>query len=77
VTVQSEPVNDGVSTAPSKRIASAYPQYVKTIDGFLVITEAGLTPSGASARRSTTSPRTRGEDVTLGYGVIGEYCTFE
>jgi hypothetical protein len=37
-----ELVNDGVNTAPSKRILSAYPQYVKTIDGPLVIAQAGL-----------------------------------
>jgi hypothetical protein len=37
-----ELVNDGMDTAPSKRIMSAYPQYVKTIDGPLVIAEAGL-----------------------------------
>ena len=32
-----ELVNDGVDTAPSKRIINAYPQYAKTIDGPLVI----------------------------------------
>jgi hypothetical protein len=37
-----ELVNDGVDTAPSKRIMNAYPQYAKTIDGPLVIAEAGL-----------------------------------
>lgn len=37
-----ELVNDGVDTAPSKRILSAYPQYAKTIDGPLVIAETGL-----------------------------------
>jgi hypothetical protein len=37
-----ELVNDGVDTAPSKRIVSAYPQYAKTIDGPLVIAETGL-----------------------------------
>jgi len=37
-----ELVNDGADTAPSKRIMSAYPQYAKTIDGPLVIAEAGL-----------------------------------
>ena len=37
-----ELVNDGVDTAPSKRIMTAYPQYAKTIDGPLVIAEAGL-----------------------------------
>jgi hypothetical protein len=37
-----EMVNDGVDTAPSKRIMRAYPQYAKTIDGPLVIAEAGL-----------------------------------
>ena len=37
-----ELVNDGVDTAPSKRILNAYPQYAKTIDGPLVIAEAGL-----------------------------------
>jgi hypothetical protein len=37
-----ELVNDGVDTAPSKRIMSAYPGYAKTIDGPLVIAEAGL-----------------------------------
>jgi hypothetical protein len=43
-----ELVNDGVDTAPSKRILRAYPQYAKTIDGPLVIAEAGL-----GATRST------------------------
>lgn len=44
VRLQSGPelVNDGVDTAPSKRIMSAYPQYVKTIHGPLVIADAGL-----------------------------------
>jgi hypothetical protein len=37
-----ELVNDGVNTAPSKRIMSAYPQYAKTIDGPLVVAWAGL-----------------------------------
>ncbi len=37
-----ELVNDGVDTAPSKRILNAYPQYTKTIDGPLVIADAGL-----------------------------------
>lgn len=37
-----ELVNDGPDTAPSKRIMRAYPQYVKTIDGPLVIADAGL-----------------------------------
>jgi hypothetical protein len=37
-----ELVNDGVDTAPSKRIVNAYPQYAKTIDGPLVIADAGL-----------------------------------
>jgi Domain of unknown function (DUF4276) len=37
-----ELINDGVDTAPSKRIASAYPRYAKTIDGPLVIAETGL-----------------------------------
>jgi hypothetical protein len=35
-------VNDGVDTAPSKRILGAYPQYRKTVDGPLVVQEAGL-----------------------------------
>lgn len=37
-----ELVNDGADTAPSKRILNAYPQYAKTIDGPLVIADAGL-----------------------------------
>lgn len=37
-----ELVDDGVNTAPSKRIKNAYPQYTKTIDGPLVIADAGL-----------------------------------
>jgi hypothetical protein len=37
-----ELVNDGVDTAPSKRIMNAYPQYRKTVDGPLVIQDAGL-----------------------------------
>lgn len=44
--VQVEPspelINDGVDTAPSKRIKNAYPQYEKTLDGPLVIADAGL-----------------------------------
>jgi Domain of unknown function (DUF4276) len=44
--VQREPgpelVNDGVDTAPSKRILGAYPRYAKTVDGPLVIAEVGL-----------------------------------
>jgi hypothetical protein len=43
-----ELVNDGVATAPSKRIMTACPQYTKTIDGPLVIAGAGL----ASIRHS-------------------------
>jgi hypothetical protein len=37
-----ELVNDGVGTAPSKRIMNAYPRYRKTVDGPLVIQDAGL-----------------------------------
>jgi hypothetical protein len=37
-----ELVDDGVETAPSKRVALAYPQYTKTIDGPLVIADAGI-----------------------------------
>jgi len=37
-----ELVDDGVDTAPSKRIMDAYPQYTKTRDGPLVIADAGL-----------------------------------
>ena len=40
--VEPEFVNDGVDTAPSKRILGAYPQYRKTVDGPLVVREAGL-----------------------------------
>lgn len=39
-----EQVDDGVDTAPSKRILNAYPRYTKTIDGPLVIADAGLDP---------------------------------
>lgn len=35
-------LDDGVHTAPSKRIMDAYPQYTKTLDGPLVIADAGL-----------------------------------
>lgn len=44
VRLESSPelVDDGVDTAPSKRIMNAYPQYAKTIDGPLVIADAGL-----------------------------------
>jgi hypothetical protein len=37
-----ELVNEGVDTAPSKRIMNAYSQYTKTLDGPLVIADAGL-----------------------------------
>jgi len=37
-----ELVDDGVHTAPSKRIVEAYPRFSKTIDGPLVIADAGL-----------------------------------
>jgi hypothetical protein len=37
-----ELVNDGVATAPSKRIMNAYPRYRNTVDGPLVIQDAGL-----------------------------------
>ncbi|WP_420847683.1 DUF4276 family protein [Natronosporangium hydrolyticum] len=37
-----ELVNDGVDTAPSKRISAALPRYSKTIDGPLCIQELGL-----------------------------------
>lgn len=37
-----ELVDDGVQTAPSRRILKAYPRYSKTIDGPLVIVDAGL-----------------------------------
>jgi Domain of unknown function (DUF4276) len=37
-----ELVNDGTDTAPSKRIMRAYPQYIKTIDGPLVVMDTGL-----------------------------------
>jgi Domain of unknown function (DUF4276) len=44
VRLESSPelVNDGDDTAPSKRILNAYPHYTKTIDGPLVIADAGL-----------------------------------
>jgi hypothetical protein len=48
-----ELVNDGVDTAPSKRIMRAYPRYAKTIDGPLVIAEAGLDTIRAPARTPT------------------------
>ena len=37
-----EQVNDGVDTAPSKRILKAYPRFLKSADGPRVITAAGL-----------------------------------
>ncbi|MEV0619473.1 DUF4276 family protein [Nonomuraea sp. NPDC050404] len=37
-----ELVNDGVSTAPSKRLMRLYPRYRKTSDGPLVIAEIGI-----------------------------------
>ncbi|MEU8394092.1 DUF4276 family protein [Nonomuraea sp. NPDC048892] len=37
-----ELVNDGVSTAPSKRLLRLYPRYRKTSDGPLVIAEIGI-----------------------------------
>jgi hypothetical protein len=37
-----EMVNDGTATAPSKRIIYAYPKYVKTFDGPLIIADIGL-----------------------------------
>lgn len=37
-----ELVDDGLATAPSKRILNAFPRYRKTIDGPLVIADAGL-----------------------------------
>lgn len=37
-----ELVDDGRDTAPSKRILNAFPRYRKTIDGPLVIADAGL-----------------------------------
>lgn len=37
-----ELVDDGVDTAPSKRIMNAYPRYTKTFHGPLVIADAGL-----------------------------------
>jgi len=33
---------NGTDTAPSKRIMRAYPQYIKTIDGPLVVMDTGL-----------------------------------
>lgn len=50
--VQTEPspelIDENPDTAPSKRILNAYPRYRKTIDGPLVIADAGL----ASIRKS-------------------------
>ncbi len=37
-----ELVDEGPSTAPSRRILNVYPEYRKTIDGPLVIADAGL-----------------------------------
>jgi hypothetical protein len=37
-----EMVNDGIDTAPSKRIKGFYPRYLKTFDGPLVIADIGL-----------------------------------
>jgi hypothetical protein len=44
VQLESSPelVDDGIDTAPSKRILNAYPQYAKTVDGPLTIADAGL-----------------------------------
>jgi len=44
VRLESSPelVNDGIDTAPSKRIKKAYPQYEKTLHGPLVIADAGI-----------------------------------
>ncbi len=42
-----ELIDDGPATAPSKRILNAYPTFRKTVDGPLVIADAGL----ASVRR--------------------------
>jgi hypothetical protein len=44
VRLESSPelVNDGVDTAPSKRIKKAYPQYEKTLHGPLAIIDAGI-----------------------------------
>lgn len=38
-----ELVNDGVETAPSKRLLRYWPTYVKTMDGPLAIAELGVT----------------------------------
>jgi hypothetical protein len=43
-----ELVNDGRDTAPSKRIISAYPRYVKRADGPLIIADVGLDAVRAS-----------------------------
>lgn len=37
-----EEVNDGVDTAPSKRLLKAYPRYLKSAYGPRVITDVGL-----------------------------------
>jgi hypothetical protein len=37
-----ELIDDGPTTAPSKRILNIFPNYQKTIDGPLVIADAGL-----------------------------------
>ena len=44
VAAESSPelVNDGIDTAPSKRIKDVYPTYIKTLDGPLVVDVTGL-----------------------------------
>jgi hypothetical protein len=37
-----EMVNDGIDTAPSKRIRDIYPQYGKTLYGPLIIADIGI-----------------------------------
>jgi hypothetical protein len=37
-----EMVNDGIDTAPSKRIKAIYPQYAKTLYGPLIIADIGI-----------------------------------
>jgi hypothetical protein len=63
-----ELVNEGINTAPSKRIMNAYSRYTKTVDGPMVIADAGLDSIRSSCPHMDSW--LRGVEERLGLGRV-------
>jgi hypothetical protein len=72
-----ELVNDGVETAPSKRIMSAYPQYAKMIDGPWSSPRLASMRSEAPVHMPTTGSASLKRGCHDRLRSDGEYCTSE